>query len=118
MKIAVASEGRTVSDHFGYCERFNIFEIKNNKIVSSESVLSPGHKPGVLPNFLHDIGVSLIISGGMGVGALEIFNELNIEVITGVSGNVEEIVKKYLAGEIQISDEACREHSHHGEKSN
>ncbi len=113
MKIAVASEGDTVTEHFGYCENFNVFEIEDNKIISSESVLSPGHKPGLLPKFLHDLGVNVIISGGMGTGAIEIFNENSIQVITGAKGNAEDIVNKYLEGEIQISVEACREHGHH-----
>lgn len=113
MKIAVASEGNIVTAHFGYCENFNVFETENNKIISSESVPSPGHKPGLLPKFLHEMGVNVIISGGMGAGAIEIFNENNIQVITGVSGKAEDIVKKYLEGEIEISGDACREPGHH-----
>lgn len=30
MKIAVASEGKMVTEHFGHCEGFAIFEIENN----------------------------------------------------------------------------------------
>ena len=52
MKIAVASEQQNVATHFGHCENFNIFDVENGKIVKSEIVANPGHKPGFLPVFL------------------------------------------------------------------
>ena len=86
IKIAVASENEIVTEHFGHCENFNIFEAENNQIVRSESIPNPGHRPGFLPNFLNDMGVNVVISGGMGGGAIDIFNEKNIEVIVGARG--------------------------------
>jgi len=115
MKIAVASEGKMVTGHFGHCENFNIFEAENNQIVKSESIPNPGHKPGFLPNFLNDMGVKVIISGGMGGGAVEIFNEKGIEVITGASGNAESIVNSYLQGKLESTGSVCHEHHHHDE---
>jgi len=38
MKVAVACEGRMVTEHFGHCENFNIYNIENDRIVSSESI--------------------------------------------------------------------------------
>ncbi len=74
-KVAIASEKDNVSDHFGYCEGFNIYDIKEEKITKKEFVPNPGHKPGFLPNFLNEKGVNIIISGGMGQKAVNIFNE-------------------------------------------
>ncbi len=48
MKIAVASDREMVTEHFGHCESFDIFEAENNQIVKSESIPNPGHKPGFL----------------------------------------------------------------------
>ena len=93
MKIAVASEGKMVTGHFGHCENFNIFEVDNNQIVKTHSIPNPGHKPGFLPNFLNDMGVNVIISGGMGGGA-------------------EETVKKFLEGNLKSSGSVCHEHQH------
>ncbi len=115
MKIAVASEGKMVTGHFGHCQNFNIFEIENNNIVKSDSIPNPGHKPGFLPNFLNDLGVNVIISGGMGGGAVEIFNEKGIEVITGAEGNAETAVKNYVQGELKSNEVICHEHQHHDE---
>ncbi len=118
MKIAVASENKMVTEHFGHCEGFMIFDTENNKIVKIETIPNPGHKPGFLPNFLNDKGVNVIISGGMGGGAIEIFNEKNIEVITGAKGNAEDVVVSYLKGELKSTGSVCHEHQHHDECGN
>ena len=115
MKIAVAAMGKEVAGHFGHCENFIIFEGENGKILSENSVKNPGHKPGFLPNFLGDMGVEVIISGGMGGGAVEIFNERNIEVIVGVQGDAREAVETYLRGELKSTGSVCHEHEFENE---
>lgn len=112
MKIAVASDNEMVTGHFGHCESFGIFDIENNQITKSEYVPNPGHKPGFLPNFLNDMGVDVIISGGMGGGAVDIFNEKGIEVIVGTKGSAESAVKSYLLGELKSTGSVCHEHQH------
>ncbi len=114
-KIAVASEQKMVTGHFGHCENFMIFDTEDGKITKSESVPNPGHRPGFLPVFLSDLGVQVIISGGMGGGAIDIFNSKNIEVITGASGSAEDAVKNYLAGKLESTGSVCHEHQHHDE---
>ena len=100
LRVAVASENNMVCGHFGHCETFEVFDTEGDKILSSKSVANPGHRPGFLPNFLHEMGVNTIISGGMGGGAVDIFNEHNIEVILGARGDSEDAVKAYLAGSL------------------
>ena len=77
MKIAVSCNGNQIWAHFGHCENFMIYEAENGVITSEQSVPNPGHRPGFLPNFLADMGVAVIISGGMGGGAVDIFNALH-----------------------------------------
>lgn len=112
MKISVACEGTNVAGHFGHCENFTIFETADGKIVSSNSIPNPGHRPGFLPNFLADMGAEVIISGGMGGGAVDIFNERNIEVIVGVTGDAKQAVETYLRGELKSTGSICHEHEH------
>lgn len=112
-KIAVASEGAMVAGHFGHCPNFNIFTIVDGKIAGQESIPNPGHTPGFLPNFLHGLGVTVVISGGMGAGAIEIFCERQIETIVGISGEAVAAVEAYLRGELASSGAVCREHMHH-----
>ncbi|XCH80341.1 MAG: iron-sulfur cluster carrier protein MrpORP [Candidatus Dehalobacter alkaniphilus] len=115
MKIAVASEGKMVTEHFGHCEGFIIFETENEQIIKSETVANPGHRPGFLPNFLNDMGVKVIISGGMGGGAIDIFNEKGIEVITGSTGEAKTAVEQYLQGNLKSTGSVCHDHQHHDE---
>lgn len=118
MKIAVASENDKVTGHFGHCSHFNLYETENNQITKHTCIPNPGHKPGFLPKFLHEHGVSVIISGGMGGGAVDICKEKGIQVITGASGEAEAAVKAYLAGTLKSNGKVCSEHQHHGECSN
>lgn len=115
MKIAAACEGKIITEHFGHCENFMIFDVENNKVVNAQSIPNPGHKPGFLPNYLNDLGVNVIISGGMGGGAVDIFNEKNIEVITGASGDAKAAAEAYLAGKLKSSGSVCHEHQHKDE---
>ena len=112
MKIAVACEGKTVTEHFGHCEAFAIFEAHGTQIVNKQFIPNPGHKPGFLPVFLHEKGVNVIISGGMGGGAVDIFNEKEIEVVTGASGDAETACSNYLQGKLKSTGSVCHQHSH------
>lgn len=114
-KIAVAAEGKKVTEHFGHCVNFMLFDVENNQITKEESVDNPGHKPGFLPNFLADKGVKDIISGGMGQGAVDILNERDVEVVTGASGDAKTAAERYLKGELKSTGSVCHEHQHHDE---
>lgn len=112
MKIAVASDNGKVTEHFGHCQSFIIFE-ERGKGLESKTIPNPGHRPGFLPNYLHDLGVKVIISGGMGGGAVKIFKEKGIKVVTGVRGNAQDAARKYLDGTLESSNSVCHEHKFH-----
>lgn len=112
MKIAVASDGKKVTGHFGHCETFEVFITEGGKIIKEESIPNPGHKPGFLPNFLNEQGVNTIISGGMGGAAVNIFNEHNIEVIIGANGDSKQAVEAYLNGDLKSTGSVCHDHDH------
>ena len=118
MKIAVACIKDNVAEHFGHCENFAIYVIENNKIVSKEVVENPGHEKGFLPRFLKDLDINLVISGGMGQGAIDIFNEENIEIITGNLGKNDEIVNNYLDGKLKTNGAICNRHVYKDECEN
>ena len=118
MKIAVAGMGHEVCGHFGHCENFLFFEVENGQIVNETSVPNPGHRPGFLPNFLADRGAEVIISGGMGGGAVDIFNERNVEVIVGAEGDARTAVEAYLKGELKTTGAVCHKHEHKDECGN
>lgn len=114
MKIAVSTEGKNVSGHFGFCEGFTIYEVEDGKVLNKNFVSNPGHKPGFLPVFLKELNVNVIVAGGMGETAQNLFNEKGIEVIVGVQGLCDDIVQKYLNGELKSTGSVCQEHEHEG----
>ncbi len=118
MKIVVAAMGTNVAGHFGHCENFIFFDTADGAITSVETVPNPGHRPGFLPNFLADRGAKVIISGGMGGGAVEIFNERDVKVIIGIQGDAREAVEHYLKGELVSTGSICHEHEHADECGN
>jgi predicted Fe-Mo cluster-binding NifX family protein len=115
MKISVAAMGKNVAGHFGHCESFILFDTADGKIISEEVVPNPGHRPGFLPNFLGDKGAEVIIAGGMGGGAVDIFNERNIEVIVGATGDARAAVEAYLRGELKSTGSICHDHQYENE---
>jgi predicted Fe-Mo cluster-binding NifX family protein len=114
MKIALASEGTMVSGHFGHCEGFTTYEIKGDTVGVKQFIKNPGHKPGFLPVFLKEHDVNVIISGGMGAAAQDLFNENGIEVYVGVQGLTDDAAKQFARGELKSTGSICAEHAYKG----
>ncbi|OIQ08031.1 dinitrogenase iron-molybdenum cofactor [Moorella thermoacetica] len=113
VKIAVATEGQMVAEHFGHCSQYSLFDIEGGKVIGREVITNPGHQPGFLPGFLADLGVNCVIVGGIGARAVELFGARGIEVITGARGPVEEAVSAYLGGNLKSTGSTCS-HDHEG----
>jgi len=109
MKVAIACTLGKVAEHFGYCEKFVIYEIEAGKIKSKEEVKNPGHVPGYLPKFLKEKGVDIVIAGGIGPRAINLLNSFNIKVISRVSGNEKEVIENFLKGELKEMSRSCKE---------
>ena len=111
MKIAVAAQGEYVSPHFGHCEGFMVYETENRDIKEKNLVENPGHQPGFLPKFLAEAGVKVIIAGGMGSMAQNLFKEQEISVIISNQETVTSAIDKYLEGTLESTDSVCDHHS-------
>lgn len=108
MKIAIAPDGEYVAAHFGRCPAFTLVDIDENRITACEVIDNPGHQPGLIPRFLHDSGVRYIIAGGMGVRAVELFRDLEIEAIAGIDGKVNEAIEKFIKGALAGGENFCQ----------
>jgi ATP-binding protein involved in chromosome partitioning len=97
-KIAIPiSEGRLLPS-FGKATEFAIFHIQNQQIIKKEILHPPPHGPNVLPDWLHDLGVSVIIAGNMGPKAMENFRVKGTTVITDSSStSPDELVQQHLS---------------------
>jgi len=101
------AEGKLCS-HFGHCEQFALVETDRGKIKGKIMHAPPPHEPGVLPKWLNDLGAQIIIAGGMGSRAQELFAENGIRVITGAPLDPpESLVNQYLAGMLVTGENVC-----------
>ena len=110
MRYAVPVSGGIISPHFGHCEHFALVDVDEDRkeITRQELVPSPGHQPGLLPEWLAEQGVSLVIAGGMGSRAQGLFQQNRIGVILGtMESNPEKAVLSYLNGQLATGDNIC-----------
>jgi len=123
-KIALAAndmlglEGE-MSMHFGRCPSYLVAQVADDNTISATEVVENPyfneHKPGQVPRFINSLEVDVIIAGGMGPKAIDMFAGFGIEVVTGVGGNVGNVLKAYLNGEISGASGCSHDHDHdHG----
>jgi len=118
MKIAVPTKGNNrIDDHFGHCEFYTIYNISvKNEVLEKQPLQSP-QGCGCKSNIAYDLaemGVSVMLAGGIGGGAISKLASQNIEVIRNCKGDVDEIVKEYLSGNIQDGGSSCAAHANSG----
>jgi predicted Fe-Mo cluster-binding NifX family protein len=118
MKVAVPTRNNVVDSHFGHCEAYTVFTIDaNHEIEKTEMVPSPqgcGCKSNIA-SVLKEKGVSVMLAGNMGGGALNVLQNHGIKVVRGCSGDVRQLVDSFLKGHIEDSGLGCNHHDHHGE---
>jgi len=107
-KFAIPTLNEKLTAHFGHCEKFAIVDVEEDKVINEEFIVPPVHQPGVYPKFLADHGVHVIIAGGMGQKAQDLFAMNNIEVHMGVQdGSPTELVMSYLKNQLQTGQNLC-----------
>ena len=118
MKIAIPTKENVVDNHFGHCEYYTILTVgQDNQILSSETIPSPqgcGCKSNIAGE-LENMGVSVMLAGNMGQGALNVLTTHHIKVIRGCSGNILDVATDYLNGKLTDSGVGCSSHEHHHE---
>ncbi len=110
MRIAIPLAGGHLSQHFGHCEQFAFFDVDaaSCKVAARHEAAAPDHQPGLLPRWLKDQGVTVVIAGGIGERAQALFTAVSIEVIAGVAGgDPESLVEQYLAGSLASRPTSC-----------
>ena len=128
MRIAVSTEAMhgldaTVSPHFGRCPFYTLVDVDDGQVGTVQIVPNPyfpDHVPGVIPQFIHDQGANIMLTGGMGYRAVSFFEQFGIQPVTGASGTVRQALTAYLQGQLNgaapchESTHGCGdEHGHH-----
>ena len=114
MKIAVTYENGNIFQHFGKTEFFKVYEVEDNKVISSEVIGSNGTGHGALAGFLAEQGVNALICGGIGGGAKDALAEAGIELCSGAQGDADAAVEAYLKGELESTGVNCDHHHEEG----
>jgi predicted Fe-Mo cluster-binding NifX family protein len=105
-----------VSEHFGHSPAFTLAEVEAGEIRSTRTVESPEHAPGRIPRFLKEQGADAVITCSMGQRAQTIFEHTGIECYLGVTGQVDEVLRRFAAGELVSGESSCNHdhgHDHH-----
>jgi len=110
MRIAIPLVQGKLSLHFGHCDQFAIIDVDSDSrsIKNKELFDPPVHEPGALPKWLSGLQVNLIIAGGMGQRAHQLFAQNQIEVVVGApASSAEELVSAYLEGRLECGENIC-----------
>jgi predicted Fe-Mo cluster-binding NifX family protein len=117
MKIAVpVTNENQIDGHFGHCESYSVFTISDkNEIAEIKKVESSqgcGCKSDIASVLASD-GVTIMLAGGIGGGAINVLNNSGIEVIRGCAGDAADVVKLFLSGLVEDSGSSCHQHEVH-----
>jgi predicted Fe-Mo cluster-binding NifX family protein len=108
-----------IDSHFGHCEMYSIYSVSDTNEILGIETLNSEQGCGCKSNIAGTLaagGVTVMLAGGIGNGAIQVLGNHGIEVIRGCSGNATEEVKKFLSGTLADSGESCRQHEHHHEE--
>lgn len=113
-KIAIPMENGVLCAHFGHCQTFAIVNVENDVITDVKELIPPDHVPGLYPKWVADLGVTDVITGGMGQKAILLFNQQNINAFVGApTKSAKEIVNDFVAGKLTLSANYCNHDEHH-----
>ena len=112
MKIAVTYDNGEVFQHFGHTEQFKVYEVEAGKVVHMEVVAANGAGHDALATFIAELGVDVVLCGGIGDGANHALSEAGIEVVSGTKGNADVVAEAYIRGELTSAGVNCDHHDH------
>ncbi len=108
-KIAIPTNETVVDEHFGHCQFYSIFSLNEDNSIAQKSLMPAPAGCGCktdIASILANMGVSIMIAGNMGEGAVNKLNEAGITAYRGFTGNTEDALKAFLNGE-RGSDIMC-----------
>ncbi len=114
-KIAIPSRDGQVDEHFGHCGYFTVLTVAEDKTIAAEETFAPPAQCGCRSNLVGDLqamGVTTLIAGNMGQGAVMKLRQSGINVVRGACGPVREAALAWLGGRLADRDELCQAHGH------
>lgn len=114
MKIAIPVTAENhIDDHFGHCEFYGVYTISESNEITDVQTIKSEQGCGCKSNIagvLAEQGVSVMLAGGIGGGAINVLNSWGIDVVRGCSGNAVDAVNDFVSGKLSDSGETCHHH--------
>jgi len=109
MKICISATDNSldafVDPRFGRCSFFLIVdpETMQFETMANEAIGAMGGAGIQAAQALTNKGVGVLITGNVGPNAFQALSASNIQIITGVTGPIREVIEKYKKGELTTS---------------
>ncbi|MCR5130137.1 MAG: DUF134 domain-containing protein, partial [Prevotella sp.] len=120
-KIAIPTKDGVLFPHFGKAPQVTIVSVVEGKVTETVVFQAPEHEHGAMPRFIASHRCTDVLCGGLGGGAVNLLNQLGIQVHAGAPEiPVQELLAQYLGGTITYGDgtchhDGCGDHHHHHE---
>ena len=122
MKVCIPTMGdrgmnEAVGEHFGRVPTYTIVDTDTGKVqVIQNNTMHMGGS-GYAPDLISGHGAEIMLCGGLGRKAIQMFEEKGIMVYVGAAGTVIDVINLWKAGKLQLatSETACQQHAFRGE---
>lgn len=115
MKIAIPNNGNMVNQHFGMSKSFVIITVEDKKVMQVEEISASefAHQHQGLADLLLNQGTNVVITGGIGAGAIAGLQQNGLQVIRGASGEYMKVIEEYISGTLEDKNIICNHHGEH-----
>jgi len=118
MRIAVTYDydSKEVFQHFGKTENFLLVDVDGDERKET-IVTNGGFSHHELAGYLKDLGVEVLLAGGMGAHAIEFLKQAGIKAYPGNTGPARDVAEKFIKGELNVNPNTvhlcdCHDHDH------
>lgn len=103
MIAAIPYKDNMIFPYFGRSEYFMIYHIDNGMVIDSNIVRRTAQGPKELADFMDELGVDVIICGGIGPGMSNMMESHGIDLYPGVTGYADDAADALAAGVLKFS---------------
>lgn len=109
-RIAVPLVNGKLSEFFGNCNHYEIFEVEGEHIINRKVIAPPNKKITMLPLWASSQGITDVITYKVDVRIMELFANHKINLYVGIGSNLpEEIIQDYINGTLKSDEKIISE---------
>ncbi|MCB0730035.1 MAG: hypothetical protein KDC88_03280 [Ignavibacteriae bacterium] len=100
--LAIPNFGERISPRLDYAESLHLITVEENSVIKKETIKIIPHNLLDRINLIIGLKPNVVICDGLSDLIYNKLTENKIEVIPWIHGSVNEIIEKYLNGDIQV----------------